>query len=409
MKYNINPRNGDKLSALGFGCMRFSGDSIVTSFSGFFDQKKVEQLVLTAIEHGINYFDTAYVYTGSEEALGNIFEKNHLRDKVYLATKMPLIICQKAEDLDKYFYKQLEHLKTDHIDYYLLHMLSDMKTWDTLCNWGIKEWVKEKKESGEIRNFGFSFHGSLNEFLALLDAYDWDFVQIQYNYSDENYQAGVTGLRAAADKGIPVMIMEPLLGGKLAKNLPKEAVERYKKEDPKLSPASWGFRWLYDQPEVTVVLSGMNAMDQLADNVRTANLAAKKKLTPEEQAAIQDVRDIFNASYKVHCTGCHYCTPCPAGVDIPTCFAAYNTRYSISRSQGLIQYYMGTLLSDKPSYAGLCKKCGRCEKHCPQHLPIRKDLAAVSKQFEGPLFQATKTIMPLFMRKKPTTEDKKSK
>ncbi len=400
MQYRINPKNGDRLSALGFGCMRFAGDSIVTSFSGRFDAKKVEQLIVSAVEQGVNYFDTAYVYTGSEEILGSVLKKHGLRDQVYIATKMPLIMCRKAEDLDKFFGKHLEHLQTDHIDYYLLHMLTDMKTWNTLCSWGIREWAQEKKRSGQIRNFGFSFHGARDEFLALLDAYDWDFCQIQYNYSDENYQAGVTGLKAAAAKGIPVMIMEPLLGGKLAKNLPKAAAERFREADPRLSPAAWGFRWLYNQPEVTVVLSGMNEQEQLDDNVRIADTAAAGALTESELAVIREVRDIFKESYKVHCTGCHYCMPCPAGVDIPACFTAYNTRYSISKSQGLIQYYMGTLMSDKPSYASLCKKCGKCEGHCPQNLPIRKNLEAVAQEFEGPLFKGAKAVMPLFVRKK---------
>ncbi len=400
MKYNTNPKNGDKLSVLGYGCMRFAGDSIVTSFTGMFDSKKVEQLVLSAIDQGINYFDTAYVYTGSEEALGSILKKHNLRDKIYLATKFPLILCQKAEDLDKYFDKQLEHLQTNYIDYYLIHMLCDMKTWNTLCDWGIKEWVLKKKESGQIRNFGFSFHGAQDEFLALLDAYDWDFCQIQYNYSDENYQAGVTGLKAAAAKGIPVMIMEPLLGGKLAKNLPKSAVERFRETDPDRSPAEWGFDWLFNQPEVTVVLSGMNEQEQVDENVKIAEKASHGMLTEEDQAAIADVKDLFNQSYKVHCTGCHYCMPCPAGVNIPACFTAYNTVSLISKGQGMLQYYMSTLMNDQPSYAGLCKKCGRCEKHCPQHLPIRENLQAVSKEFEGPLFKATKTILKPFMRKK---------
>ncbi len=400
MKYNTNPKNGDKLSVLGYGCMRFAGDSIVTSFTGMFDSKKVEQLVLSAVDQGINYFDTAYVYTGSEEALGSIIKKHDLRDKIYLATKLPLILCQKAEDLDKYFDKQLEHLQTNYIDYYLIHMLCDMKTWNTLCDWGIKEWVQKKKESGQIRNFGFSFHGAQDEFLALLDAYDWDFCQIQYNYSDENYQAGVTGLKAAAAKGIPVMIMEPLLGGKLAKNLPKSAVERFRETDPDRSPAEWGFDWLFNQPEVTVVLSGMNEQEQVDENVKIAEKASHGMLTEEDQAAIADVKDLFNQSYKVHCTGCHYCMPCPAGVNIPACFTAYNTVSLISKGQGMLQYYMSTLMNDQPSYAGLCKKCGRCEKHCPQHLPIRENLQAVSKEFEGPLFKATKTILKPFMRKK---------
>ncbi len=400
MQYKINPKNGDKLSILGYGCMRFGGDSLVTSFTGGFDAKKAEKLIVSAVNQGINYFDTAYLYAGSEEVLGNTLKKHGLREKVSIATKMPLILCRKAEDLDRFFEVHLKRLQTDYIDYYLLHMLADRKTWETLCQWGIREWAGEKKRSGQIRNFGFSFHGAQDEFLAILDAYDWDFCQIQYNYSDENYQAGVTGLRAAAAKGIPVMIMEPLLGGKLAKNLPAAAVERFQQANPELSPADWAFRWLYAQPEVTVVLSGMNEQFQLDENVRLAELVSLEPLREKDRAAIQDVREIFNSSYKVHCTGCHYCMPCPAGVNIPACFTAYNARYSISKGQGMLQYYMSTLMSDKPSYASLCMQCGKCETHCPQNLPIRECLQSVAKEFEDPIFKAAKAVMPLFLRKK---------
>ncbi len=400
MKYRVNPKNGDQLSVLGYGCMRFGGDSITTSFTGRFDAKKAEQLIVSAVEKGINYFDTAYVYAGSEEVLGNTLKKHHLREQVYIATKMPLIMCRKAEDLDKFFEAHLKRLQTDYIDYYLLHMLTDMKTWTTLQQWGIEEWVEKKKASGQIRNLGFSFHGAQDEFLALIDAYDWDFCQIQYNYSDENYQAGVTGLKKAAAKGMPVMIMEPLLGGKLAKNLPEKAEERFRRANPDLSPAAWGFRWLYNQPEVTVVLSGMNEMDQLEDNAAIADTAAPGMLTKEDLDAIADVKEVFNTSYKVHCTGCHYCMPCPAGVNIPACFTAYNTRYSLSKSQGWLQYCMSTMMNDKPSYASLCKQCGKCESHCPQNLPIRKHLQEVSKEFEDVRFKLMKRIVPMFVRKK---------
>ncbi|MDO4619424.1 MAG: aldo/keto reductase [Lachnospiraceae bacterium] len=399
MKYNINPRNGDRLSVLGYGCMRFGGDHIARSFAGGFDKKKAEELLVSAVEQGVNYFDTAYVYSGSEEILGSTLQKHGLREKVFLATKLPLMLCRKADDLDKFFEIQLKRLQTEYIDYYLLHMLTDMKTWNRLCEWGIREWIAKLKIEGRIRNIGFSFHGAQQEFLDLLDAYDWDFCQIQYNYSDENYQAGVKGLRAAAAKNLPVIIMEPLLGGKLAKNLPEEAVKRFKETRPELSPAAWGFRWLYNQPEVTVVLSGMNEPEQLEDNVRIADTAGHGILTEEEMAAIANVKAVFERVYKIHCTGCHYCMPCPAGVDIPSCFAAYNSRFSISKSQGLFQYTMSTLMNDKPAYASLCRKCGACERHCPQNIKIRKELEAVSREFEGVPFKIMKKVVPLFMRK----------
>jgi len=400
MIYRANPKNGDRLSVLGFGCMRFAGENLGSSFIGRFDKQKAERLIKSAIDGGVNYFDTAYVYAGTEEVLGKTIAKYGVRSKVYIATKMPLIICRSKGDFDKYFAKHLERLQTDYIDYYLLHMLTDMNTWNTLCEWGIEEWAAEKKRAGQIKQFGFSFHGARDEFLALLDAYDWDFVQIQYNYSDENYQAGVTGLKKAAAMGLPVIIMEPLLGGKLVSGLPKAAAARFKEANAEISPAAWGFRWLYNQPEVTVVLSGMNEQTQLDENIRTAETAAPGMLTQAELDTFADVKRIFNDSYKVHCTGCHYCMPCPHGVNIPACFTAYNTRYAISKTQAGLQYSMSTLLNDKPSYAGLCRKCGKCEKHCPQNIPIRDTLDDVAREFETLRFRIMRCVTKLFVKKR---------
>lgn len=211
-----------------------------------------------------------------------------------------------------------------------------MDTWEKMCGWNVKEWIAKKKASGQIRQIGFSFHGQQDTFLKLLDAYDWDFVQIQYNYSDENFQAGTTGLKAASKKGIPVMIMEPLLGGRLATGLPERAVKRFKEEKKNISPAAWGLNWVWNHPEVTVVLSGMNEIEQLEDNITAANAAEANSLTEQEHQAIDDVRKIFKESYKIHCTGCHYCMPCPAGVNIPGCFSAYNTYHFNSKQRVFI-------------------------------------------------------------------------
>jgi len=399
MNYKINPRNGDKLPVLGFGCMRFAG-SLTGSFTGKFDLQKAEILIKAAVDKGINYFDTAYMYAGNEEILGKTLAKYDLRKKVYIATKFPLIICRSKTDFDKYFNRQLERLQTDYIDYYLIHMLSDIDTWNKLREWGIEGWAQNKKEAGQIRQFGFSFHGSQGAFLSLLDAYNWDFVQIQYNYSDENFQAGVTGLKKAASKGIPAVIMEPLLGGKLANSLPQKAVECFKRANPDISPVAWALRWLWNQSEVSVVLSGMNEMAQLDENIITARNAEPNMLSHEELETFQDVKKIFNESFKIHCTGCHYCAPCPFGVDIPGCFTAYNTYCSISKSQGSLQYSMGTLLSGKPGYAGLCRKCGNCEKHCPQNIPIIKSLEEVKKNMEGFRFRVMSTAVKFFMKKR---------
>ena len=321
-----------------------------------------------------------------------------MRKQVYIATKLPLMLCRSRLDFDKYFNRQLQRLKTDYIDYYLFHMLSGISEWEKLRGWDVEKWIQEKKDSGQIKQIGFSYHGSRDEFLKLLDVYEWDFVQIQYNYSDEHYQAGVAGLKKAADKGIPVMIMEPLLGGQLVRGLPEEAALRFKKTNPDISPAAWALRWLWNQPEVTLLLSGMNEIEQLCENIATAETALPGTLSPEETETFKDVKRIFNSAYKIHCTGCHYCMPCPCGVNIPMCFSAYNTYYSIGKKTGMTQYNMSTILSGKPGYASQCRKCGKCEKHCPQHIEVIKSLGEVSKLMEGTKFKMMRTGIKLLKK-----------
>jgi len=394
MQFREDKKSGSQLSVLGFGCMRFP-----KSF-GSIDMQKTEKLVLDAIDKGVNYFDTAYLYGGSEEALGTILKNHNVRDKVNIATKLPLVFCNKKDDIDKFFNKQLQRLQTDHIDYYLMHMLTDLNSWEKLCNWDIKKWIEEKKAKGQIKNIGFSFHGTQEEFLKILDAYDWDFCQIQYNYSDENYQAGVTGLKKAAEKGIPVIIMEPLLGGKLANGLPDEAVKLFQKSNPKYSTVGWALRWLLDQPEVTVILSGMNEDRQLEENIEVANECPPGTLKPDEYETYKKVKDIFQSSYKVHCTGCNYCMPCPKNVNIPACFAAYNTSYTMGLGAGRNQYMLSSgATSETQSSAGLCVKCGKCEKHCPQGIPIRKELENVRQRMEPFWYRIGVRAVRIFLRK----------
>ena len=371
MQYREDKVSGNKLSILGFGCMRFPRDTAQT-----------ERMILTAIESGVDYFDTAYIYPGSEAALGAILAKNKKRADIYIATKLPLIICKSADDFDKFFNAQLERLQTDYIDYYLMHMITDTAQWQRFCGWGIEQWLAEKKQAGKIRRAGFSFHGSQDEFLKILNAYNWDFCQIQYNYSDENYQAGKTGLQAAAAKGIPVIIMEPLLGGKLASGLPSEAVKIFARADSTLSPAAWALLWLWNQNEITCVLSGMSAPEQAAENIRTAENA--RALTDSELAVYAHVVNVFNKAYKIHCTGCNYCMPCPKGINIPGCFAAYNTSYAQGFITGMQQFATSTaVLGKEPHTPRQCVGCGKCEDHCPQHLPIRKTLKAVSARMHN--------------------------
>ena len=247
-------KNGNELSILGFGCMRF------TKKGGKIDIDKAEKEVLAAFDAGVNYYDTAYVYGDSEATMGEIFERNQMRDKIKIATKLPQYLCRSKETVEKYFREELSRLRTDHVDYYLMHHMTDLAMWEKLKEIGILDWIAEKKASGAIRNIGFSYHGNTDNFLKILNDYDWDICQIQYNYFDEVAQAGRIGLQAAAAKGIPVVIMEPLRGGKLVNQLPKDALRIFKDSGKGWSPAEWGLRWLYDQPEVTVVLSGMNSL-----------------------------------------------------------------------------------------------------------------------------------------------------
>jgi predicted aldo/keto reductase-like oxidoreductase len=371
MQYREDRISGNKLSILGLGCMRFSRNMAET-----------ERMILAAIEGGVNYFDTAYLYPNSEETLGAILRRHQQRESVFIASKLPLLLCKGPGDFDIFFNKTLEHLQTGYIDYYLMHMITDSSQWETFRRWGIARWIAEKKQAGKIRQAGFSFHGSQGEFLKVLDAGDWDFCQIQYNYSDENFQAGKTGLQAAAAKGLPVIIMEPLLGGKLASGLPPEAVKLFSRADPSVSPAVWGLRWLWDQPEVSCVLSGMSTTAQMEENLRAAGNA--RPLTAAERTVYAEVRAVFNRAYKIHCTGCNYCMPCPKGINIPGCFAAYNASYAQNFVTGMNQYVTSTAAAGKnPGSPRLCVECGKCESHCPQHLPIRDALKQVARRMES--------------------------
>lgn len=381
---------GNPISALGYGCMRF------TRTAGRIDMEKAEEEIMTAFRGGVNYFDTAYVYPGSEGALGEILERNHIREQVRIATKLPHYLIKSADSMEKYFREQLNRLKTDYVDYYLMHMLTDVQTWERLKGLGILEWLEQKKTDGQIRQVGFSYHGNSDMFCRLVDAYGWDFCQIQYNYMDENSQAGRRGLQYASSKGLPVIIMEPLRGGKLVKGLPKEAEEIFRSYPAKHTPAQWALRWLWNQPEVTCVLSGMNSLEMVADNVKTASEATVGELGPKEEAMLQRVVGAINAKMKVGCTGCGYCMPCPKGVDIPGTFAAYNRRFSEGRSAALIEYFMCTALRGASSAASNCIECGKCEGHCPQHIPIRSELKNARRQLEGPLYKIGRKVVKIF-------------
>ncbi len=375
MQYRSD-KHGALISALGYGCMRFSrnGSSI--------DLPKASREVAQAIELGVNYFDTAYFYPGNEVALGEILSGGGLRDKVYIATKLPLIFVRGRDSIDRLFETQLKRLKTDHIDYYLMHMLNDMPTWKRLQTLGIEDWLEKRRARGDIVRVGFSYHGNAESFRHIIDAYDWDMCQIQYNYMDEYFQAGKAGLKYAATKGVPTVIMEPLRGGRLVGLMPQSAKEIIAKENVGTA-ASLALRWLWNQPEVMCVLSGMNSLEMVRENAQTAKNSPAGCLTEREMEVIEKVRAEILSRTKVSCTGCGYCMPCPKGVDIPTAFRCLNLVHSENRQSARVDYRRCTAYRNEQSSASQCIGCGACETHCPQNIEIRQLLKEAAHELEG--------------------------
>ncbi len=381
MIFRTNPKNGDKISQLAFGCMRFPRD-----------EAEAAREVAFAIENGVNYLDTAYIYPGSEASVGRILKKYELRDKVNIATKLPHYLVRKTADFDKMFNTSLERLQTDRIDYYLQHMFTKLGDWDRMQELGAVEWTERQKRDGRIRSIGFSFHGGAQSFIDILEAYDWDFCMIQYNYLDVNAQAGQSGLARARELGIPVMIMEPLRGGKLANALPPKARELWDGVHPKRSYAEWAFRWLWNQEGILTVLSGMNSMDMVKENIRVASEAEIGALSEAELALFDAAREIIAEKYNVPCTGCNYCMPCPGGVDIPLCFQFYNDLAYGKKLPVMMNYAMRA----GEKNASKCIRCGKCEAHCPQSIAIREKLAETKAALEGFPYGVTRAAMRRF-------------
>ena len=383
-------KKGNNISLLGYGCMRFTkkGNSI--------DLDKAEKELLAAIRGGVNYLDTAYIYPGSEAAVGEILHRTNMRGKVWLATKLPHYMIKSIEGAEKIFQEELRRLRTDHIDYYLMHMLTDAATWEKLKKLGMEQWIADKLASGQIRNIGFSYHGSSPMFKQLVDAYDWDFCQIQYNYMDENSQAGVEGLRYASNKGLPVIIMEPLRGGRLVDLLPETAKNLFRRDPEGRTPAALAFKWLFDQPEVTCVLSGMSSLEMVEQNLAAASQGAPGCMTDSDRELIRLVKKEILEHVKVGCTGCGYCMPCPKGVDIPGTFRCYNAMYSEGKASGRRDYLQCTVMRKNPSSASQCVSCGKCESHCPQHIAIRQELKRAAGELETLTYKAAKWGVGLF-------------
>ena len=396
MQYRIMPKTKDKLSILGYGCMRFK----TNSFGKIAKENAIKQ-VRMAIDNGVNYLDTAYPYHRgeSESFLGEYILKDGYREKVKVATKLPTYLVNKPQDMDKYLNKQLSKLKINNIDYYLLHSL-DGPTWRKMLRFGVLDFMNRIKKEGKITYMGFSYHGTREDFYEIIDGYEWDFCQIQYNYLDEYFQAGIDGLNYAYSKNIGVIVMEPLRGGQLVGAIPKEVQAIWNKAPIKRSPAEWAFRFIYNHPAVIVVLSGMSEDAHIIENIKIANQAKANSLTEHELAIINEVKETYQRLLKIGCTGCRYCIPCPVEIDIPYAFQTYNNHHMFGGrlSRRLMYARIVGMTSKKPKWTTMSIDCGKCEKACPQNLKIRDYFRYIQKDIETPVIRTVAKVGKLFIK-----------
>jgi len=385
--YRKYGKTNEEVSVLGFGCMRLP---IIGGDPTNIDEEKAIKMIRHSIDQGVNYIDTAYPYHGTGMGNGGASEpfvakalKDGYRERVKLATKLPSWLIKTRADMDRYLNEQLERLETDTIDFYLVHTLGS-HTWPILKEAGITEFLDQAIKDGRIKHAGFSFHERVGLFKEIVDYYDWSFCQIQYNYLDEDYQAGKEGLVYAAKKGLGIAIMEPLRGGKLAENLPEEALQFFNQADVKRTPAEWALRWVWNHPEVSVVLSGMATMNHVTENLKVADDAQANSLTAKELYIIDQVKILYKERIKVNCTACAYCMPCPTGVNIPGCFTVYNDYSVFGGAPDTKERYKFTynFRIGSKALASNCVECGKCETHCPQSIGIRKALKDVQEAFE---------------------------
>ena len=374
MQYRTFDKIGVRSSLLGMGVMR-----LPLLEDGNVDEAESIRILRKALDSGINYIDTGYTYHGgmSEKIIGRALKEGY-RDKALVADKLPIWLVEKEEDVRRFFDKQLQRLEISCIDMYLIHCI-DHDAWETVKNCRVLPVLEELKAEGKLKHIGFSFHDDLDLFKEVIDAYDWDFCQIQLNYTDTEFQAGMEGLHYAAAKGMGVVVMEPLKGGRLTDAVPSRVQAVWDKADTKRSPAEWAFKWVASLPEVTVILSGMSSMEQLGQNVDLFSRRDVSVLSERERALIREAARIYRELILYPCTSCRYCMPCPNGVNIPRLIRYYNDWCAYEHNPKLKEEYLEW--QDESEHAINCIKCGACESHCPQHLPIMEIMDEIVAAF----------------------------
>jgi predicted aldo/keto reductase-like oxidoreductase len=370
MLYRAIGKTGVEASILGFGCMRLP---VIGGKADAIDYPAATEMLHHAIDSGVNYVDTAYFYhaaqfgqAGASEPFVGEALSGGWRERVNLATKLPQQIVKTADQMERFLDEQLERLRTDHLDFYLVHGLTG-ESWSRMQGLGVMEFLDRVRADGRVRFPAFSFHGQAAEFPRIIDAYDWAFGQIQYNYMDVDYQAGLAGLRYAADKGVGVVVMEPLKGGKLAANIPAEVLEVFDRAAVKRTPVEWALRYVWNDPGVSLALSGMGAMEQVVENLAIAERGVAGSLTADEVALFDKARSVMRSRIKADCTACKYCQPCPSGVEIPAVLASLNAAAVWDDPNQWLTGY-----TQVKGGGSLCTECGQCEEMCPQGLPIRE-------------------------------------
>ncbi|MCQ2969981.1 MAG: aldo/keto reductase [archaeon] len=396
MQYRLIKKTGDEISSIGFGAMR------LPLKNGKIDRTEARKLIFHAIDNGINFIDTAYLYGDSETFLGEILTDD-IRSKVKICTKLPAINVKKYEDMESFLDEQLRRLNIDCIDYYLIHGV-DLKNMNRLLKRDLIKFIEKAKSDGKIKYIGFSYHGPKEEFQTVVDCYDWDVVMVQYNYFDENVQASIEGIEYVASKNMGIFVMEPLKGGILAGNMSEEAEKVFRKSNQDKTNAEWALEWVLNNRNVTCVLSGMNSFEQLDENLAVANRTTPMSMTFEDLETVELVKRVMRNSLKINCSTCGYCMPCPQGVNIPECMKIYNEKYLFNHkgivnlyndvylfnpkgliNQSFIDYYqyVGGIMGNSGN-AGKCNACGKCLRKCPQKLDIIAELEKVKKEFEFP-------------------------